>query len=413
MIAVFALVIANLFVSYPTTVLPINFEIIVALLIGWWIRKKQGKLLWPSLLALVSLYLMVWVGTKVPISIEPWFGEYQTMAWIVFLLIYSYVASILPVWLLLQPRDYINSHQLIVGLALIITGLIIVHPPIVAPAFNFAPEGAPNWFPFLFITIACGAVSGFHGLVSSGTTSKQVACWKDVRPIGYGGMLGEGVLALLATLAATTGFKSIEGWHNHYANWQGAKGLYSAISAFVGGSSQFIVGLGLSEEFAATLIGVLIVSFAATSLDTAARIQRYVISELGENWNLPILKNRFTGATIAIGSAFFLMLVQAGGKGGLILWPLFGAANQMLAALSLIVITLYLLEKGKRAWAYLIPAVFLMVITVLGLGIGIHGFFQSDNYLLTGLSSTLLLLELWIVAEGWAALKRVRAGQRA
>lgn len=240
-----------------------------------------------------------------PISIEPLFGQYQTMAWIVFLLVYSYIASILPVWLLLQPRDYINSHQLIVGLALLIGGLIIVQPPIVAPAFNLAPEGAPNWFPFLFITIACGAVSGFHGLVSSGTTSKQVACWKDVRPIGYGGMLGEGVLALLATLAATTGFSSLEGWHNHYGNWQGAKGLYSAIGAFVGGSSQFIAGLGISEELAATLIGVLIVSFAATSLDTAARIQRYVIAELGENWNVPVLKNRFTGAAIAVGSAFF------------------------------------------------------------------------------------------------------------
>ena len=407
-IAVFALVIAKLFVSYPSTVLPINFEIIVAIAIGWWIKRRGGRLLWPSLAALASLFFMIWVGTIFPISLEGVFGEHQNMAWIVFLLIYSYIASVLPVWLLLQPRDYINSHQLIVGLGLMILGLIVVQPTVVAPALNLSPQGAPNWFPFLFITIACGAVSGFHGLVSSGTTSKQVRRWKDARMIGYGGMLGEGVLALLATLAATTGFDSLEAWHNHYGNWQEAKGLSSAITAFVGGSSQFISGLGIPESFAATMIGVLIISFAATSLDTASRIQRYVIAELGDNWNIPVLKNRFTGAGIAVGTAFLLMLVQSGGKGGLVLWPLFGATNQMLAALSLVVITIYLMMRGKKAWAYLLPAIFLIVITFIGLVANIQSFYHGNNYLLMVIGTVLLVLEIWIIGEGWVAYRRAQ-----
>src|SRR5690606_3627017 len=126
-------------------------------------------------------------------------GEHTMTAWVVALLAYSFVASVLPVWTLLQPRDYINSHQLLVGLVALIAGIVIARPEITAPAFNLAPDGAPSWFPFLFVTIACGAISGFHGLVSSGTTSKQIACATDARLVGYGGMLGEGTLALIAT----------------------------------------------------------------------------------------------------------------------------------------------------------------------------------------------------------------------
>ncbi len=409
-IAVFSLVIANLFISFPASVLPVNFEIIIALAMGYWGYKKRRSLFWPSILALLLLFFMIYLGTLFPISLEPLVGESERVVWICFLLVYSLIASILPVWLLLQPRDYINSHQLFVGLAALFAGLFIVQPEIVAPAFNLNPVGAPSWIPFLFITIACGAISGFHGLVSSGTSSKQVAKWSDARTVGYGGMLGEGLLALLATLAVMAGFDSFEAWHQHYGDWASAQGLSSAITAFVLGSSRFLAGVGIPESFASTMIAVLIISFAATSLDTAARIQRHVLEELGESWNIRSLQNRYVSACVAILTAALLVFIEKQGQGGLVLWPLFGATNQMLAALSMIVISVYLLRLGRPALSFLIPALILIVITAIGLIANIISFYLSGSLLLASFSALLLLIELWIIGESAWIIRKITGG---
>lgn len=407
-IAVFALVIANLFISFPASVLPVNFEIFIALVMGFVFNKKNKSLKLPSIGAQILLYVMILLGTIYPISLAPIFGEYELMAWVVFLMIYSFIASVLPVWALLQPRDFINSHQLVLGLGLMILGLFITQPEIVAPAINPSPVGAPPWFPFLFITIACGAISGFHGLVSGGTTSKQVAKWKDAKMIGYGSMLGEGLLALLATLAVAAGFSSREAWHTHYASWDAANGLSSKISAFVLGAGKFVSGVGISEDIAQTIIAVLIISFAATSLDTACRIQRYIIHELGGVVRVPILKNRFTGSGIAVLSAFMLMMLSAGGKGGLLLWPLFGATNQMLAGLTLIVISVYLIKERKNFWTYLLPAIFLMIMTGIGLTMNIKSYYDSGAWHLFIIGMVLFMAQFWILAEGLMAIRVAR-----
>ncbi len=262
-LAVFAFVIATLFVQYPSSVIPINFEIVVAILIGYLIHRRGMPILWPSIGALVLLYGAVFVGIEYPISVPPLLGT-PVNTWIVFLLIYSFIASVLPVWLLLQPRDFINSYQLLVGLGLMFAGLFVLQPEIVAPALNLSPEGAPPWMPFLFVTIACGAISGFHGLVSSGTTAKQLDRISDARPIGYGAMLGEGSLALMATLACTAGFAELESWTAHYHSWGAAAGLGAKLSAFVGGTSHFMATLGIPLNVAETVVVVLIISFAAT-----------------------------------------------------------------------------------------------------------------------------------------------------
>jgi len=396
-IAVFALVIANLFIKFPSSVLPVNFEIIIALVMGVMINRKGIDLKLPSILAQVALMIMIWLGTKYPISLSGLFGDHTLMAWMVFLLIYSFIASVLPVWALLQPRDYINSHQLFLGLGLMITGLIVVSPTIVAPAYNPNPLGAPPIFPFLFITIACGAISGFHGLVSGGTTSKQVANWKDCRPIGYGSMLCEGLLALLATLAVCTGFDSSSEWHQHYASWGQANGLSAKINAFVTGAGNFVGGLGIPEDISQTVIAVLIISFAATSLDTACRIQRYIIAELGRSAGIKTLENRFVGSGIAVLSAFILMLTSDGGKGGLHLWPLFGATNQMLAGLTLIVITGWLLQAKRNFWPFLLPAIFIILMTGIGLFINLKVFLEAKNWPLLGIGVILFLAQLWVL----------------
>ena len=404
-IAVFALVIAKLFISFPSSVIPVNFEIIIALFIGYFINRKGKDIFWIAIFSQVALFFMIYLGTLYPVRLDG-ITSNPLMLWVILLLIYSFVASTLPVWALLQPRDYINSHQLIIGLSALLIGLFITQPQVVAPIFVANPEGAPPWFPFLFITIACGAISGFHGLVSSGTTSKQVNKWSDARAIGYGGMLGEGTLALLATLAVTAGFSNYEGWHNHYGNWGAAKGLSNSIDAFVMGSSHFLSGVGIPEGFGHTMMSVLIISFAATSLDTAARIQRYIISEVGEATNIPILKNPLISSGIAVASAFLLMLIQDGGTGGLILWPLFGATNQMLAALTLILICAFLIKRNKPIKNFLIPLVLVLGITFFGLVINIKNFIISENYLLASLSCILLIIELWITLEAIPLFKK-------
>lgn len=403
-IAVFALVIANLFIQFPSSVLPVNIEILVALCIGFFVSRKNKNLLIPSIIAQILLWVFIYLGTLYPISL----GDGALMKWVIFLLIYSFIASTLPVWTLLQPRDYINSHQLFIGLTLMIVGLFIVQPQVVAPALNTTVDGAPPIFPFLFITIACGAISGFHGLVSSGTTSKQVTNWKGAKSIGYGSMLGEGLLALLATLAVTTGFADTSAWHSHYANWKVANGLGAKIAAFVQGSGKFIAGLGIPEDISQTVIAVMIISFAATSLDTACRIQRYIVAELGEAFEMKPLQNRFTGSGIAVISAFLLMMSADGGKGGLLIWPLFGATNQMLAGLTLTVIAVYLLKQKKNALPYLIPSVFVLFITSIGLFFNIKNFLNSQKYLLMSLGCLLLACQMWIIFESIQVLRKTK-----
>ncbi len=409
-IAVFTLIIANLFLSFPSAVLPVNFEIIIAITMGLIINKKgKGNLLWPSLIAQALLFVMIWLGTIYPIDLNEHFGSNGLMIWIALLLIYSWCASVLPVWILLQPRDYINSHQLFLGLGLMIAGLILVQPTITAPMLNLSPEGAPPWFPFLFITIACGAISGFHGLVSAGTTSKQLDKPKDARKVAYGGMLGEGLLALLATLAVATGFKTTEQWHSHYSNWTEANGLTAKIDAFVIGAGQFLEGLGITTEISRTVIAVLIISFAATSLDTATRIQRYIIGELGENLGVKSLSNRYIGSALAVLSAFGLMMMgQGGGKGGLLIWPLFGATNQMLASLCLIMIALWLVKMKRQHLPFTITALLITFITTIGLYYNFTSFLESSNYPLMSLTVILFMAQIWIIIEAVGSLKELK-----
>ncbi|MEE8136070.1 MAG: carbon starvation protein A [Thermodesulfobacteriota bacterium] len=402
-IAVFAYAIASLFVAFPESVLPVNFQIIVAVIIGFLFYKKGVPILWPSILALISLYVMIWVGTIVPIEIPAIMGS-QIVTWIFLLLIYSFIASVLPVWTLLQPRDYINGHQLILGLGLLFIGLLVAHPEMQAPAINHNAEGGVPLFPFIFVTIACGAISGFHGLVSSGTTSKQLNKMKDSRMIGYGGMLGEGALAMIATLAVAAGISRTD-WLTHYETWDlAAKG---GITNFVHGASTFLDALHIPTVFGDTLISVIVISFAATSLDTAARVQRLILGELGTAYEIKSLKNRYVGALLAVVPALLLaLLAEAPGKGlgsgGFLLWPLFGATNQLVAGLTLLIATIYLWKTGRPVIYTLIPMVFLVVMTIAAMVWNFKAF--ADNPLLLILSAIILALSVWLLFEAYFVL---------
>ncbi len=399
-IAVFAQAIANLFIAKPGAVIPVNFSTLAALLIGYLCYKRKASLLWPSIAALISLYLMVWVGNLFPVTIDGIFGAHTHTAWVVGLLIYSFIASILPVWVLLQPRDYVNSHQLLVGLCLLIVGIMVARPEFVAPAFNVAPDDTPSWFPFLFVTIACGAISGFHGLVSSGTTSKQIRCASDARFIGYGGMLGEGTLALISTLAVSAGLAN---WAEHYHSFGAA--AKNGVANFVEGSASFLHALGMGVGLSETLVAVMVISFAATSLDTGVRIQRFILHELGAIYGIKILAKRNVAGLIAVILPLFLVL---GGQASE-LWPLFGSSNQLLAGMSLTLVSVWL-YRSERPWAAIaVPTVIVVTISALAMMLNLSDFVQKGNYLLACIGAIILALQVWVVLEAVKAIARVRS----
>ena len=423
-LAVFAMAIAGLFVNLPSSVLPIQIEIVIALVIGWLVYKKQFNHRIPSVVALLLLYLFIWVGTQIPIDVAAWIGDKDTArnAWIVFLFGYSAIASLLPVWLLLQPRDYINSHQLFVGLGLLFVGMIVANPTFDAPAFRVTEDGAPSMFPLLFVTIACGAISGFHGLVSSGTTSKQLKSLKDARLIGYGAMLGEGTLALASTLAAVAGIGLVGActlpgqgpigdlsWASYYDTWAHA-GANKA-TAFVLGGGAFLESIGLSAELARTLMAVLVISFAATTLDTATRIQRLIIAELGDATNIRPLKRPALATAIAVLPAMFLAFATTTDSSGAvkqvgwILWPIFGASNQMLAALTLMVLSLYFAMRRKPVLPLVVPMLIVTTVAVFALMHNLLRFASGEDWLLVSLSAAMLLMIAWMLGEGIVAVR--------
>ncbi len=655
-LAIFGLVIATVFRQYPASIFPCTVQIPIAVAIGVWLHRRGASLLVPSLIALAVMYLTVVIGdenfsTDWPVltpvmhglhAANSWMASWSNITWVIVLLIYSYVASVLPVWLLLQPRDYINSLQLLSAMGLIVLGIVAAAciggaPPvegaarqpleIVAPMWNPHPAGAPMMLPFLFITIACGAVSGFHCLVSSGTSSKQIDNEPDARFVGYGSMLTEGFLATLVIIACVAGLGlgvrlsefswsgvnsggwavafpmssdttaqmnfvgpnpyevevwdnraqanthrikptvdesglrrfdevdllvssrdeaaivSYAAWRSRYLSWTHSQGLASTVGAFVDGSANLLRAIGVPLGVALALMGVLVASFAGTTLDTACRLQRYVIQELAATF-LP--KNDSTGCpkcgytlwqrragsfapegrtsagneaqkhfrpggaaeahddavahasdetreaasgdvrcpecgetvtpeqieragesmlpaafsavnpthwlTNKHGATVFAIVIAAalaalppadvnpgfwstllsggvgeawtwlttnGGRGGVILWPLFGATNQLLAGLAFIVITLYLRRRGRLLWFLIVPMGFMLLMPMWAMSWQVFvGSADQPRWLVPAVGTTnwplaligiaSIAIEIWMIVEALLVWPRVR-----
>lgn len=474
-LAIFGLVIANVFDLYPSAIFPCLVQIPIAIIIGVSLHRKGVNILIPSVIALAVMYVSIIFGdwgifhvVNHTLGGEPGVlnDGLSLFSWVLVLLVYSYIASVLPVWTLLQPRDFINSLQLLSALALVVLGLavaaIIGGAPttaetgrtsleIVAPAFRWAPEGAPWIFPFLFITIACGAISGFHCLVSSGTSSKQIKCETDAQFVGYGSMLTEGFLATLVILACVAGLglgaASADGglltgsaaYDARYASWITAQGLGAKIGAFIEGSANFLRALGLPASFSVALMGVFVASFAATTLDTACRLQRYVIQELASTFVPSInsadqttsqktsgrnpcvwLTNKHGATILAIIIAGFIAAIplpgspwgwQSAGKGGLILWPLFGATNQLLGGLAFLVITFWMWRRNLPIFFVAIPTVFMLLLPGLAMGIELfkpNGWLALGQWHLVFIGLATVALEVWMIVEAWIAWPKAK-----
>lgn len=398
-VSIFALIIGILFTMYPSAVFPVWMEIPIAVVLGYLVYKKNASVTVVSIIALVIMYITIYIGTYVPVTMPGIIAGSPLVTWLIVLMVYAYIASVLPVHTLLQPRDYINAHELIVVMVLLLLGLVIAHPQMSAPAFIPFPKGAPPLWPILFITIACGAISGFHSLVSSGTSSKQLGNEADAQFVGYGSMLMEGALATIVIIACAAGLGNLQAWTARYSDWAAASGLGANLSAFVDGASTFLTALGLGKTFAFTILGVFIVSFAATTLDTATRIQRYIVTELAENFNIRFLTRRYVATAFVILTALLLALARPDGGGALILWPLFGASNQLLAGLALMVITVYLYKKGKSIIYTAIPMVFMVIMTGWGMVLNIINFYKNMNWLLFVINGLILVFVAWMIVE--------------
>ena len=404
--AVFAVAISNEFQATPSSVIPAWSAVGVAVVIGVLIYRVGVPITWPTIVGTVILYAVIYLGEVVPVTLpDQVVGLAPGAQWIIILFFYAAVASMLPVWLLLQPRDYINGIQLFIGLGILYGAVLIASPTIVAPAINpNVPAATPPLLPLLFVTVACGAISGFHGLVGSGTTSKQLNKETDARFVGYLGSVGEGALAIVAIIAATAGFATFGDWEAFYQtyNTQGT-------GAFVRGGAQIAsAGLGLPVPFAETLLAVMVVLFAGTTMDAGVRLQRYIVQEWGTIYNIPPLQNGYIATGVAVGACLVLAFGAggAGGTGGMVIWPLFGTTNQLLAGLTLLVVSVILVKLGRPSRYTMIPMVFVTAMAFLSALIQLADLYRAGNYLLIAIDLVIIVAAILVALEAASAFMR-------
>ncbi len=408
--AVFGVVIAGAFVSTPNAVFPAWSAIAVALIIGQLLHRNFNLTIL-SVVGVMALYFSIYIGSLFPLELpEGMLGLSPNANWIIILFIYAAIASMLPVWVLLQPRDFINGMQLFVGLFLLYGAVFLSLPDISAPAFNNQmTEDAPSLVPLLFVTIACGAVSGFHGIVSSGTSSKQLDKETDARFVGYFAAMGEGSLALItivavsgAALAATP-----EIWHEIYDKY----GTAGAGTFIQGGAQMITNGWGIPVSVTSTLLATMVALFAGTTMDSGVRLQRYIIQEWGDIYGIPLFKKGFAATLIAVTSCLLLAFGAGGasGSGGLSIWPLFGSTNQILAGMTLLVISVMLIKMGRPAKYTMLPMIFVLFTSCWAAIIKLMEFWAAGNWLLVTIDIVVLVTSLLVILEAISVISAYRS----
>ena len=388
--AVFAVVSAKTLINEPRLVIPTFGLILVAILVGLMMYKWKWNQLTATILGIILLAGLLILGEYIPITLKV---VNPLTLWILILFAYAFIASVLPVNVLLQPRDYLSTFILFFGLFFGYLGLIITHPVMHAPAF-IGWTGNPGYlWPMLCVIIACGAISGFHSLIASGTTSKQLTNEKDATKIGYGAMILEGVLAVLALLCVTAGL--------YWTDKTGRVGLvYPQLMKSGDWIGTFSAGFGQITKPILGTLGTLIAAimlnaFVLTTLDSATRINRYITEELfAEGFKIRIFRNRYfsTMVIIVLALCFALGNWQA-------IWPIFGTSNQLVAALVLLVVSAYLISNKRPAKFTLYPAIFMLITTFAALiWEGIRSF-RQQNILLLIITVLLFILAVFIIRE--------------
>lgn len=389
-IAVFMDIVARTFVNVPSAASASLLFMVLAVIFGKALRANRLPFAVLSAVGVAAMYGLIWVGTLWPLDLP-----YE--AWIAVLLAYCYVAAIAPVDVLLQPRDYLNSFLLYGMMLFGIAGIVVADPKIeMTSEVAFHVENLGYLFPLLFVTIACGAISGFHSLVASGTTSKQLNCETDARRVGYGGMLIESLLAVISVGTVVVMSKGA------YADSLKALGPVTLYSNGLGG---FISSLGIPVGLAVSFVALTVSAFAVTTLDTCTRLGRFVVQETVAT--LP--SNRLTQAGgnrhIATGLVVLLSLALLTTGQFTELWPIFGSANQLLAALALLAVTVWLSRSGINRLYTLVPMVFMFAVTLSSLAVFAWVRFQAGSYSLTVVALLLFVLAVALIGLARRALK--------
>ncbi|MDP2971695.1 MAG: carbon starvation CstA family protein, partial [Deltaproteobacteria bacterium] len=375
--------------------------------IGYLVYKREINVYLAAVIAIVVCILSVLVGLSYPVTLN-------TTTWMIILCFYTFLAAGIPVWIILQPRDFTNSFLLYAGIAaLFIAGIAAGFKGVTfsAPALNIAAGTSklgPIW-PFLFITVACGAISGFHCLVAGGTTSKQLSKESDVKKIGYGGMLLEGLLAIGVLVAVGCGIAFQDYTNIVFPTIAGAKS--NPILAFAAGAGGLLdKGLGIPPVYG-TIFGILMVEgFVVTTLDTAVRLNRYLFEELWQAIfkNVPkIMKSYLFNALLCV----VLMFILAYKNAFLVIWPIFGSANQLLASLALIAVSVWLVKRKKTAWFTILPAIFMMITTLYSLFVLlIEEYIPKQNIMLSVIDVLLIILSIGVIALAYKKWKELKKG---
>ena len=403
-LAEFTRTIAGTFVADPAIATASLLFIAEAVVFGLCVNKFKLSVLWMSLIFVPLMFGFVWIGNLYPLDLCALFGfapETTRMVWIVVLLIYCFFASTCPVWILLQPRDYLNAYLLYAMMALGFIGVFVAHPTLNIDAFaGFAAVGKAGvtdyLFPFLFVTVACGACSGFHALVASGTSAKQLDSEKGVRPIAYGGMLLEGVLAIIALIGVAGAYAS-------QADYVTAIQSNEAVTLFAGSIAGFCVkffaSIGIPEStgtlIAKSFILLSVSAFLMTTVDAGTRLARFSWQELVGNRK--VASNMYVGTLIVVLLAAGLLLGAS--QTSKQLWTIFASANQLLAALTLLAATLWFMKNRKPAWLTGVPMVLMMIVSSIALGTLLYKSFAAEtiDWVKGGATGFLLTLAVVLV----------------
>jgi len=396
-IAVFAVVASQTLVSQPEIVIPTFGLVGIALVFGWLIYKKGFNIASATACALLLLFLLIAIGNLFPVELPAriW-GLSSQNIWFLVLIVYSLFASSLPIWLLLQPRDYISTWILFLGLGLGYLGLIVSHPSINAPAFvSFSSKGGPLW-PILFVIVACGAISGFHSVVAGGTTAKQLPNESAGKFIGYGGMITEAALAgLVIFIAASALVWDPSAVQSSFGFQYLMSSAGDPIRTFATGYGKLLSALPGLTLVVGTFFGmVMLNAFVLTTLDTGTRLGRFIFSELLGR-KVPFFRNRWLASGMILSFAAVLGVTESYKA----IWPVFGASNQLVAALALIVVSSYLVGVKRPTRYTLYPAYFMLATTLAALLYQGYVFFSDGKLLLGGVAGILILLALVIVYD--------------
>ncbi|MGH4123348.1 MAG: carbon starvation CstA family protein [Clostridium sp.] len=363
--------------------------IFLAMAFGFVVYRKNAGIGLSTIVGVALLFACIWIGYSFP------FVKLTKFQWDIVLLIYITLASILPVWMLLQPRDYLCSFLLYAMLGGAVLGIFLTRPTMQLAGFTSFKVKNQTLFPFLFVTVACGAVSGFHSLVASGTTSKQISKEGDAKLIGYGAMLIEGLVAIVALISV-----------GYVAKSQG-----TPAQVFAGGVATFMNSFGIPMQIGKVFVILAFSAFALTSLDTATRIGRYIFQEFFTNASEKTKKtyaNMYTSTFITVAAAAALLAY-----GYQKIWPIFGSANQLLSALALLAVTSWLAKCGKKTAMTLIPMIFMFAVSLSALFLLIKQYlFSAEKNMILGTFAVLLFgLAIVLIIEAYRSLSGKSKGK--